>query len=134
MIRQELKDAIYKSHEALLKQGMPSRRDYYETGMGPYRQCMYRQGKNKCAIGHIIKDEYYDPSFEGSDVRAVLNAIAESLGLHSLSNNEILTLIEFQECHDDAAELLSPEEFLRNYKGNFAKFECGWLEEKYTQV
>jgi hypothetical protein len=48
-----------KAVNGLLAQGVPS----YDSS----RSCMYR-GLNgtKCAIGHLIPDELYDPGFEGT--------------------------------------------------------------------
>lgn len=35
--------------------------------------CLYRNGKLKCAIGHLIPDHVYEDSMEGDDLALILN-------------------------------------------------------------
>ena len=69
------------------------------------RQCSYRSSKGlRCAIGHLITDEHYDPLMEGvgvSDSRVYL-AFERSLGIE-LDMDDIEFLHQLQLGHDKSA-------------------------------
>lgn len=75
--------------------------------------CRYRgDGGLKCAVGCLIKDEYYSESLEGIAVTVnssigtqykaynVIKAIEDSLG-YTLSKAELTLLSSLQDIHDD---------------------------------
>lgn len=51
-----MEDLVKKAIEAVLEQGKPS--------IGADGSCMYRNGDLKCAVGHLIPDEYYSVDLE----------------------------------------------------------------------
>jgi hypothetical protein len=68
--------------------------------------CMYRtlDGKS-CAVGCLLKDEYYTETLEGRPLRssAVHNALVNALNLslgHELNQRELNLLVELQYVHD----------------------------------
>lgn len=76
-------------------------------------ECRYRgDGGTKCAVGFLIKDEYYSPDLEGvavclspsrdlvSRVHKVIKALEASLG-YSLNKAEISLLSFLQGIHDN---------------------------------
>lgn len=95
MTDQELFDKVAKH---LLTQKIRSV-GLYSKG-APVMQCMYR-GPNglKCAVGCIIPDELYDPSFEGKAINSlkISNALIDA-GI--VSEGQILLLAELQSLHD----------------------------------
>lgn len=84
---------------AIIAQGRPSVDDY--------NGCYYRAPDgSKCAAGHLIPDDEYDPDMENKSAEGVaeglgcprsptLNAISKQLGGHFLN--------QLQRAHDDAA-------------------------------
>lgn len=66
--------------------------------------CAYRgEGNKKCAIGCLIKDEYYDARIERKTVESadVKAAVQNSLGC-TLDRQEIDFLTDLQVIHDEA--------------------------------
>lgn len=110
---------------ALLAQGKQSGEVPEE---GADFECRYRAPDGcKCAVGHLIKDEFYNEGFEGSNMCAttVINAVEKSLGVH-LTEHDIDFLQHVQEVHDNT----SPE----TWDSQFRKVACDWaLEYKGEQ-
>lgn len=84
---------------ALVTQGRPS-----ITSRG---RCKYRGPHDcKCAIGHLISDEYYQDILEGEPVQddnpRVIRAVEQSLGVE-LKYKDINFLQELQQSHDQAS-------------------------------
>jgi len=83
-----------------------------------YADCAYRGHEgNKCIVGAFIDDEHYDPSFEGKSVREwdsrfmetrtfqpVLNAVAASMGVEALDDEQSRLLYQLQLIHDDHSD------------------------------
>jgi len=83
-----------------------------------YADCAYRgRGGNKCIVGAFIDDEHYDPAFEGKHVREwdsrfketrtcqpVLNAVAASMGVEALDDEQSRLLYNLQLVHDDHSD------------------------------
>ena len=105
----ELHQRIYDTVKSHLLNQMKQSKD----SLG---DCRYR-GDNgtKCAIGALIKDEYYDPTLEGitPHYEEVAEAVVLSLGVEggfSYRTREFLTSL--QEVHDDHI----PEEWEDNLR------------------
>lgn len=84
---------IVKRH--LLKQGARSQ-DTQE-------HCLYRGPRGlKCAIGALIKDEFYNPALEDKSANQpeVLDALRRSFGLHPSQLMDVFFLSDLQEIHD----------------------------------
>lgn len=73
--------------------------------------CRYRISDLSCAIGCLIRDEFYTPDFENCSVAKieVQRAVAKSLGLLELSISDVNFLRTFQNIHD------APENLLRHW-------------------
>ena len=83
--------------EHLVKQGVPS---LDESAM----HCKYRgSGGNSCAVGCLIKDEYYHKDLEGMSLSkdTVGVALNKSLG-YEISDDERCLLQALQMSHDGA--------------------------------
>lgn len=70
-------------------------------------ECSYRaqkdDGVHMCAVGCLIKDEFYDPNFEGENATdpRVLNALAQSLGVKGSFTDITRNLLrDLQVAHD----------------------------------
>ena len=64
--------------------------------------CLYRSHNgNKCAVGALIDDKYYDLSFEGKSIddKSVQEAVSNSLG-SPLTKDDVDLLAEMQDAHD----------------------------------
>ena len=82
-------------------------------GVDDYGSCAYRSENGlKCAIGALIKDEYYDPCFEGKGVYELADAytptstllrraLVKSLGADYLTHEDICFLSDLQVLHDE---------------------------------
>ena len=97
-------EVFNKAYLAIVAQGLPSIDD---KGV-----CLYRGLKGrKCAIGHLIPDELYDPLIEGSapcfqpttGKQLALQRVLEAV-FSNLDKNDIPFLHNLQRCHDNAAE------------------------------
>jgi hypothetical protein len=99
MNRQEVFDTVSRH---LIEQGCKSV-SIDDMEIGSY-SCMYRgeQG-TKCAIGALIKDEYYCSTFEGGTLseELIVEAIEKSLGV-TLEYKDIAFLRELQSAHDSS--------------------------------
>lgn len=68
--------------------------------------CRYRGPDGlKCAVGHLIKDEYYSEEMEGKSIHVpmVRDAVANSLGI-PLESVDFGKLILIQRAHDASQE------------------------------
>jgi hypothetical protein len=78
--------------------------------------CLYRNGKLKCAIGHLIIDEEYSKELENFNVNEILNKISKSLKPFMddelLSHKDGIFLSLLQRCHDSATSENFYESFL----------------------
>lgn len=106
MTAQEVFDTVVR---ALREQGEPSySKSKYE--------CRYRASSDdgrtlKCAVGHLIPDDKYDPYMEGMAVdHPSLQGALESLGLWEHAD----LLNELQQAHDVRAAK-SPDEWLADF-------------------
>ena len=87
----------------ILEQGEPS--------LNKDGKCLYR-GPNglKCAAGHLISDEEYNPSMEGRGAR------------HTLSSHPHMELIsQMQIAHDIASA--NPSNFVREFKSRMDRIK-----------
>ena len=79
--------------------------------------CAYRgHHGNKCIVGAFIDDEHYESSFEGKGVleystlnrscgvQPVLNAVAASMGVEALNDDQSQLLYKLQLVHDDHSD------------------------------
>ena len=99
---------LKQSIEAVIKQGKQSN--------GGYR-CRYRQDELKCAVGHLITDEYYSDFLEGASLNIdnkIHYALNKSLG-YELSDKEIVYLKYIQNAHDS---LTNKTSFVEQFKDN----------------
>lgn len=89
----------------------------HSTQGGPI--CMYRGNDNcKCAVGILIKDEFYCDSLENLTIMddAIQSAVAKSLGVEDLTKKDTEFLRSWQMYHDTdygnwvkfGSDLLSP--------------------------
>jgi hypothetical protein len=71
-----------------------------------FGECVYRSESGcKCAVGHLIKDDEYDSTIEGKNVRHdddVQDAISNSIGF-DIDNYAFIDLLSsLQDAHDTA--------------------------------
>ncbi len=80
--------------------------------------CAYRgHHGNKCIVGAFIDDEHYESSFEGKGIlewdsklmetrtfQPVLNAVAASMGVEALNDDQSQLLYKLQLIHDDHSD------------------------------
>jgi len=80
--------------------------------------CAYRGHEgNKCIVGAFIDDEHYESSFEGKGIlewdsrlmetrtfQPVLNAVAASMGVEALDDEQSQLLYKLQLIHDDHSD------------------------------
>ena len=80
--------------------------------------CAYRGHEgNKCIVGAFIDDQHYDISFEGKGVlewdsklmetrtfQPVINAVAASMGVKTLDDEQSQLLYKLQLIHDDHSD------------------------------
>lgn len=77
--------------------------------------CRYRGEKGlKCAVGHLIDDEYYNTNLENEDAtnHDVIIAVSNSIG-RPLTKGERRLLDALQHAHDGSAD---NEEFIYEFK------------------
>jgi hypothetical protein len=95
-------EAIKKAIISVLDQGCVS-----VSVDGSVANCVYRGPEGvKCAVGHIIDDEYYQPEMEGlnASFERVTKAVGKSIGLE-LDTNQKDILSVLQLCHDDCKDV-----------------------------
>jgi len=83
---------------AIVTQGGPS--------FGPGTRCVYHSADGrKCAIGHLIADEFYDETLEGEPVidGTIAEIVSRSLGVE-IGMDDIWFLDELQRTHDNASQ------------------------------
>lgn len=98
MTKQEIFDTV-TTH--LFTQGKRA-----DVGKGSYTSCRYRTGEGlKCAVGCLIKDEFYSETYEGSGVydADVVDAVSKSIGIQPGETEDVFSLLGcLQNIHDDA--------------------------------
>lgn len=94
MNTQELFD---KAISGLYEQNQPS-----SDSMGKY--CAYRGAHNtKCAVGHLIQDQFYVDTFEGHPCYKInIKAAIESSIGRKLTDKEVRLLGKLQRMHDNS--------------------------------
>lgn len=107
-----MQEAFDTAWRGIVKQGFPA---------GANGDCWLRSGGNKCAIGHLILDEEYDPNMDNS-VRIA------SLPIELTDIDTPLTkgqfLIDIQRAHDNAS--YSGTEFLSQFKNGMRRLATRW--------
>ena len=95
-------DLVKKSISAVILQGEQS---IDGDGDCMYRTCNDKGNTLKCAIGHLISDEYYSTDLENVSARNehIISAIEKSVGF-PLSKDTAESLRYVQLSHDDAEE------------------------------
>lgn len=89
-------EAIKKAIKLTYQQG--------ERSVDSDGNCLYRGERGlKCAVGHLIADEHYNPSLEGNNVtrECVLNALGKS-GVSVVCLESVLS--DIQQAHDNSYE------------------------------
>ena len=82
----------------------------FKQSLGSRGHCQYRgEDGCKCAVGHLIPDERYNPSFEGNGV--TYTPISSAAGVEEVGG--ILFLREMQVAHDHGELPLVMEAKLR---------------------
>jgi hypothetical protein len=107
-----------KTH--LLSQGKKSMGEYPRED-DTITGCVYRSSEGlKCAVGCIIKEEYYTPILEGKGVTNLLvrSAVTRSLGLETLPDSTLEMLSRLQDIHD-LYPVNTWETYLQEYEGKF---------------
>lgn len=109
------KEVFLKVSSHLIKQGHKSL-----IYVGGAKQCRYRKGDDRCAIGALIPDEHYDAALEGLDVSngKVLAVLERILG--TLDNKDVDLLRHLQSIHDSCP----PEQW--GVKFAYLAKEMGW--------
>lgn len=116
---------VEKSVKGVLMQGCRS------LAAGSEDICAYRGiNGSKCAIGHLIDDQYYDPSFEGQNLynMSVQRAVSKSL----LGTGDTLPrklsnlLIYLQSAHDSSTDMA---DFLSLVESNLKMYNLSNLEQ-----
>jgi hypothetical protein len=92
----DLQEIYNRVAEHLLQQG---RRAMDEEGV-----CRYRAGELSCAIGCLIKDEFYSEDLEDTLASSgpVISALSQSLSC-GVSGYDALFLLDLQSIHDNTA-------------------------------
>jgi hypothetical protein len=105
-------EAFDKAVKGIILQGGPSR-----EGTG----CLYRgpDGK-KCAIGHLIPDELYDPDMEGRGMS--IHAFTKFAAILGWNESDIKFLSGLQETHDNAS---MSRDFINDFIEYAAMFAAG---------
>lgn len=90
-----------------------------EQGCVSYRagMCAYRGNDgNKCAVGHLIKDEHYTDELEGKKAShcLIVEALELSLGI-LLTEADLYYLDGLQYCHDQCKDTKDEEEFKQRF-------------------
>lgn len=95
-------------------------------------QCLYRNPNgNKCAIGHLIPDEFYDPLFEGRPAFNVVEALEiNGYKMFYIDRPDYVFANSMQRyLHDDLRNELN---FIEALRIESKKFATTWgLEYKY---
>jgi len=110
-----LQEMFNKAQEHFAQMDRPSMSTPSEYGGS---DCAYRGHEgNKCIVGAFIDDEHYKHTFEGKGVKEfstlgktcgvqpVLNAVAASMGVDALDDEQANLLFQLQLIHDDHSDL-----------------------------
>ena len=100
-MRNHLKSLYTKVRKHLLTQGVRSTyTNKYDVDTCAYRS---KEGHLSCAVGCLIKDEYYNVTLEShaADYTDVVYAVQQSLGYKGLSSKDVDLLIRLQGIHDN---------------------------------
>jgi len=112
MTLQEMFDKAVAHFADMEKPSMSTPSEYGGT------DCAYRGHEgNKCIVGAFIEDEHYESSFEGKGIlewdsklmetrafQPVLNAVAASIGVEALNDDQSQLLYKLQLIHDDHSD------------------------------
>ena len=111
MTLQEMFDKAVAHFADMEKPSMSTPSEYGGT------DCAYRGHEgNKCIVGAFIDDEHYESSLEGKGVleystlnrscgvQPVLNAVAASMGVEALNDDQSQLLYNLQLIHDDNSD------------------------------
>ena len=125
MTLQEIFDKAVAHFAQMEKPSMSTPKQYGEYGGS---DCAYRGHEdNKCIVGAFIDDEHYDEGLEGKGVleyatinrscgvQPVLRAVARSMGVKTLNDEQGQLLYKLQLIHDD-------------HSGGFDINEDNWYE------
>ena len=110
-----LQEMFNKAQEHFAQMGQPSMSTPSED-LGS--DCAYRGHEgNKCIVGAFIDDDHYHHTFEGKGVlefstldgcvlgvQPVLNAVAASMGVEALDDQQSKLLYDLQLLHDDHSD------------------------------
>ena len=109
-----LQEMFNKAQEHFAQMGQPSMSTPSED-LGS--DCAYRGHEgNKCIVGAFIDDDHYRHTFEGKGVKEystlgktcgvqpVLNAVAASMGVEALDDEQANLLFQLQLIHDDHSD------------------------------
>jgi len=112
MTLQEMFDKAVDHFSQMKKPSMSTPSEYGGT------DCAYRGHEgNKCIVGAFIDDEHYKHTFEGKGVlefstlgktcgvQPVRNAVAASMGVEALDDDQANLLFQLQLIHDDHSDL-----------------------------
>ena len=118
MNNREIFDHV-KAH--LLNQGKPS----FRSNVNSY-ECAYR-GDNglMCAIGCLIKDEFYNVDFEGKTIYQddeIIKVVESSIG-RKLEKSDINLLWELQRIHDFKAYVSCTKDWSKEVENNLNYIE-----------
>ena len=110
-----LQEMFNKAQEHFAQMGQPSMSTPSED-LGS--DCAYRGHEgNMCIVGAFIEDAHYKHTFEGKGVKEystfnkscgvqpVLNAVAASMGVEALDDDQANLLFQLQLIHDDHSDL-----------------------------
>ena len=120
MTPQELFNTICS---AVIEQGKPAiyptLTQHHSDGSAKTVFCLYRAPDgSKCAAGHVIPDDRYDPSFENKPISMISN---KALPKEINDTPDLYIIIyQLQVAHDDAAReslhLYEPKDFITQFK------------------
>lgn len=129
-----------RSVKGLMDQGMV-KSSAPRTATSSVNTCMYRGPNNtKCAAGHLIEDEDYDPDMENKPINIVVNMYRDLKSFVGMVHNpNLLAMVgQLQKVHDHKKPLewlsewykiadnhaLSTE-ILDSYQGIYSEFKPG---------
>jgi hypothetical protein len=86
-----------KAGNAVIKQGNPSTGD---------EGCLYRNGKDKCIVGHLIDDNHFNMDDNNAGISAeIMRGVSKSQNIDVASVDAFAKFLrDLQECHDKAME------------------------------
>lgn len=118
-----------ETKQKLIEQGCRSIAKTEESDFSSGVVCMYRgQNDTKCALGHLIPDELYDPVIEGSSPIIEAHSLSEStnpwLRIHEHlcvdGHQDLYFLRDLQRVHDNCSNwsefMPRMQSFARQYK------------------